>query len=102
MQVINQGKAQDILALMEGESPYITESSEGAPTDHKLIQLWTFALYHLRFISEFGINGKKQFKDGKVICPFPNEFMQWLEADAPGIDLPDLNRYLIDNPIEIV
>ena len=98
LQLVNQGRAEDILALIEGESPYTTEDSEGTPKDKTLAKLWVCAVYHLRFISELGINSPIQVKDGRVESPFPDDFMQWLEADAPGIGFSDLLNYLSDNP----
>ena len=99
MQLVNQGRSEDILALIEGESPYTTDDSEGAPEDRTLARLWIAALYHLRFTSEFGVGSPTQVKNGRVESPFPDEFMQWLEAGAPGIGLSDLLNYLNDNPL---
>ncbi|UJB31880.1 hypothetical protein [Chromobacterium sp. Beijing] len=97
--LVRQGRAVDVLALMEGESPYTSEASEGAPMDNALGQLWVGALYHLRFVEKFGETTVSQVKDGKVESSFPDVFMQWLEAGAPGVGLLDLKAYLEDNPL---
>ncbi len=92
--LVVSGNASDVLALMEGESPYTTEASEGAPTDSVLGRIWVGALHHLRFVSEFGPDAEPQMKDGKAESPFPDVFAQWLEADAPGIGASDLDDYM--------
>lgn len=99
LQLVRTGRANDVLSLMEGESIYATEASEGAPTDNVLGQLWIGALYHLRFITEFGIEALPQVKNGRIESPFPEVFMEWLEAGAPGIGSSDLDNYLRENPI---
>lgn len=93
-QLIKDGKANDVLSLMEGESPYTTEDSEGVPKDRMLARIWIGALHHLRFISEFGIDAKAQKINGKLECPLPDIFEQWLQAGAPGIGENDLDNYL--------
>lgn len=97
--LVSAGKAGDVLALMEGDSPYTTEVSEGAPVDRALGRIWMGALHHLRFVAEFGQNAKPQIKDGRAESPFPDLFEEWLEADAPGIGEADLDSYLRDHPI---
>lgn len=98
-QSVALGRAVDILALMEGESPYTTQASTGAPTDRTLGRLWVGALHHLRFIAEFGTEGRTQVRNGRVESPLPEAFEQWLAADAPGIGMSDLADYLRNNPL---
>lgn len=101
LQLVRSGRANDVLALMEGDSIYTTDASEGAPIDNTLGQIWIGALYHLRFIAEFGTEALPQVRNGRVESPFPEVFMQWLEAGAPGIGSSDLDNYLRENPIRI-
>jgi hypothetical protein len=97
--IVESGRAQDLLLMLEGESPYTNDESEGAPKDHALAKLWTAALYHLRFIAEFGNQQNTLMKDGKWVSAFPEEFSQWLEAGAPGIAIEEIVRYVKENPL---
>lgn len=97
--IVAAGRAADLRAIMEGESSYTDESSDGAPRDQVLGRLWTIALYHLEFVAEFGNRSEGLMKNGKWLSPFPKEFSEWLDAGSPGISANDLEKYLHDNPI---
>jgi hypothetical protein len=97
--MVDGGRTADLFLMLEGESPYTSDASEGAPRDSKLAKLWTAALYHLRFVAEFGNRSDSVMKDGKWLSAFPEEFSEWLEAGAPGITLDELEKYLRDNPL---
>lgn len=87
------GYAKEIFQLIEGESPYTTEASEGVPLDPHLKRLWIVAVHHLRFVVEFGFQ-EKVVSNGKYLSSFPNEFEQWLQAGAPGIGAEDIQACL--------
>ncbi|HEY9105269.1 MAG TPA: hypothetical protein VIN58_01235 [Roseateles sp.] len=96
-QLMTTGHVGDLLLMLEGDSPYSDEHSEGAPDDRQLARLWTAALYHLRFVAEFGPSAERQFKQGKWLSAFPAEFSEWLQAGAPGVSMADLERCLRAN-----
>jgi len=98
-EIVDSGRAPDLLLIMEGESPYTSEDSEGAPHDPVLARLWMAALHHLRFVAEFGNRSDNVLKDGKWLSAFPNEFLDWLDAGSPGVTDGELTRYLQDNPL---
>jgi len=97
--LVENGRALDLLRMLEGESPYTNEASEGAPKEPALAKLWMAALYHLRFVAEFGNRPDTVMKDGKWCSAFPKEFSEWIDAGAPGIVVEELERYLQDNPL---
>src|SRR5215207_1943207 len=97
--IVDSGRAPDLLLILEGESPYTSEDSEGAPSDPVLARLWMAALYHLRFVAEFGNRSDTVLKDGKWLSAFPNEFSEWLDTGSPGVTDGELTRYLQSNPL---
>lgn len=97
--IIDNGRAPDLLLILEGESQYTGEDSEGAPRDAVLAKLWMAALYHLRFVAEFGNRSDAVLKDGKWFSAFPDEFSEWLDAGSPGVTDGELKRYLQSNPL---
>ena len=90
-----------LLELMEGESPYISDQSEGiSNASREEGSSWVVALHHVRFAAEYGARHELLF-DGKQHwqCAFPAEFEHWLEIGSPGVALADLSRYLADYPL---
>jgi len=85
--------------LLEGDSDFTSDESEGAPDDRQLARLWVAAIYHLHFVAEFGDEEELRCKDGKWLSPFPLEFRGWLDAGAPGIAMNDLQRYVEHHPL---
>jgi hypothetical protein len=98
--IVDGGRAPDLLLILEGESPYTSEDSVGAPHDPALARLWTATLYHLRFLAEFGNRSDTVLKDGRWLSAFPNEFSEWLNAGSPGVTDSELERYLRNNPLQ--
>lgn len=97
--LIDAGRARDVLEFVEGDSPYISETSPGAPQEPELRRLWILVVHHLRFISEFGILAVREYKDGRCLTAFPDEFEQWLQVGAPGISNDDIGAFLRDHPL---
>ena len=62
--LVRAGRATDIANMLEGESSFSNEDSEGAPGDRDLARLWTMAFYHLKFIAEFASKLKGNSKMG--------------------------------------
>ena len=91
--LMRKGYAKELLRLVEGESPYTTDASEGVPLDPYLRGLWIVVVHHLRFVVEFG-HQEKVVQNGKYLSSFPNEFEQWLQAGAPGIGVEDIEACL--------
>lgn len=98
-QLLAAGRERHVLQLMEGESEYTTSDSEGAPLDQRMARLWMAALYHLRFVSEFGVQSGTRTVEGRSESAFPEQFAEWLEAGAVGIGASDLGAYLADHPL---
>ncbi|MGE8098601.1 hypothetical protein [Pseudomonas fluorescens] len=97
--LISVGRAKDVLDFVEGDSPYISEVSLGAPQEQELRRLWVIAVHHLRFVSEFGVSSSGVHKDGKYLTAFPEGFEQWLQAGAPGVADEDISAFLKDHPL---
>lgn len=98
--LISAGRAKDVLAFVEGDSPYISNECEGAPQEPEFRRLWILVVHHLRFVSACGANSPRNIKDGKYLTDFPQEFDRWLQVGAPGISCGDLAAYLKDYPLE--
>lgn len=91
--LMQNGHVRELLQLIEGDSPYTTDNSEGAPHDPYLRRLWVIAVHHLRFVAEYG-EREKIVCDGKYLSSHPVEFEQWLQAGAPGIGNEDIQACL--------
>lgn len=96
--LIDSGRVKDVLDFVEGESEYISDTSEGAPQTRELRRIWVLVVHHLRFVSEFG-NIPAATKNGKHLIAYPQEFELWLDAGAPGISDQDIREYLKENPL---
>lgn len=97
--LVAAGRAADLVLLLEGDSAFTSDETEGAPDDRQLARLWIAAIYHLRFVAEFGDKKEPRCKEGKWLSPFPVEFGIWLDAGAPGIAMTDLEHYVEHHPL---
>lgn len=97
--MLDAGRAKDILAFVEGESPYLSDASDGVPQDPELKRIWIMVVHHLRFLVEFGSGTSVQSSGGKIYSSYPDEFERWLSAGAPGISELDIERYITENPL---
>lgn len=97
--LVSIGRAKDVLDLLEGESSYISDASEGVPQEPELRRLWIVTVHHLRFVSDFGNSAIEGERDGKHLTPFPDEFESWLNAGAPGIASKDIDSLLRSRPV---
>nr|WP_298165094.1 hypothetical protein [uncultured Pseudomonas sp.] len=97
--LVSGGRAKDVLDLLEGESSYISDASEGVPQEPELRRLWIVTVHHLRFVSDFGNSAIEGEKDGKHLTPFPDEFERWLSVGAPGIAPEDIDSLLRNHPV---
>ncbi|QHD07196.1 hypothetical protein PspR76_16270 [Pseudomonas sp. R76] len=98
-QLVNVGRARDVLAFVEGDSSYVTSESVGAPQELEYRRLWILVVHHLRFVSKYGAHSSGIMKDGKYLTAFPQEFDRWLQIGAPGVSSGDLDMYLKDFPL---
>lgn len=88
----------DMRDIMEGESPYISDLSTGAPDGVAERRAWAMSQHHLRFVAEFGDLPTAR-KDGRILSAYPEDFETWLQFGAPGIAVEDIERYLAANPL---
>jgi len=98
--MLSVGRAKDMLDFVEGESPYLSDASDGVPQDPELKRIWIMVVHHLRFLVEFGNGESVQSAGGKVYGPYPDEFDRWLSLGAPGISEIDIKRYIDENPMD--
>ncbi|MCF1489445.1 hypothetical protein LZ838_19050 [Pseudomonas sp. AA27] len=98
--LIKAGRSDDLLAFVEGESPYLTDASQGVPESPWLRRIWVLVVTHLRFVTRYGEVTKPLIADGQVLSPYPAEFQLWLAAGAPGIALEDLQAYVREHPLD--
>jgi len=82
-QLMFQGRADDLLKLLEGESMYTSCSVED----------------HLNFVSKFGFDVDKIVEGGMVYSERREGFNTWLKMGAPGIEPDELEAYLNDHPL---
>jgi hypothetical protein len=97
--MLSAGRAKDMLDFVDGESPYLSDASGGVPQDPELKRIWILVVHHLRFLAELGNSVSVQSTDGRLYGPYPDEFDRWLSAGAPGISEIDINRYIVENPL---
>ncbi|WP_092358881.1 MULTISPECIES: hypothetical protein [Pseudomonas] len=97
--MMKAGRAKDLLTFVEGESPYLTDASEGVSNALELRRNWILVVHHLRFVSIFGHEKSPQQWSGKILASYPSDFEFWLDAGAPGIAEVDLHAYLADYPL---
>lgn len=97
--IISNGRAPDLLLLMEGESIYTHPSSELVLNNLVESKLWRMALEHVRFICEFGKESGIVKKGDRIYSAYPEEFNEWLTLGAPGLVESDLRAYLNGNPV---
>lgn len=98
--MLSNGRIQDLLDLMDGESEYSSDSTENMPRDEEERMLRGDALDHVRFGSKFGFSKDRVIEDEKVYCSRPKEFDEWIRRGAPGIVPDELMAYLRDHPLE--
>ncbi|WP_046855460.1 hypothetical protein [Pseudomonas sp. CCOS 191] len=97
--LIQAGRADDLLAFVEGESVYLTDASQGVPESPALRRIWVLVVTHLRFVAKYGAVTEHQVAGGQVLSPYPAEFQLWLASGAPGIALEDLRAYVREHPL---
>ena len=98
--LVLRGRARDLLALMEGDSPYTSSEFSGAPSEKNAGRAYSMALHYLRFVSEFGLTTERVVRDGKVNVGYPNDFDEWLRCGAVGLIGAEFERYIQENPLE--
>lgn len=99
IKMLKNGKAQDLLELMSGESAYTNENSELILNGWEEKKAWRMSLEHVQFISQFGLEVDKAEESSKFFSAYPEEFNEWLELGSPGLVEEDLMNYLKENPI---
>ncbi|MFZ6747113.1 hypothetical protein ACO0LC_28170 [Undibacterium sp. JH2W] len=97
--LLENGRAQDLLSLMNGESKYSSESSENLPSSKEEVNTYWMAIEHVTFVLKYGFNIKKVQDGTQFYSACPDYFEKWLTDGCPGIVNNDLNNYLKDNPI---
>lgn len=97
--LISSGRAADILALMEGESPYTSSEFSGAPCEKMAGRVYSMALQYLRFVTDFGVTTERVVRNGKVNVGYPNDFDEWLKNGAIGLISAEFERYILENPL---
>jgi hypothetical protein len=99
LMLLNSGRVRDVLEFVEGESPYLSDASEGAPQSPELRKIWIMMVHHLRYLANFGDGSSIQIHEGKIYRPYPEEFDAWIKAGAPGIAEQDMKKYFDENPL---
>lgn len=100
LRVLCELRPRALLELMEGESPYISDQSEGiSNASREEGSSWVAALHHVRFAAEYGARHEPLFDGKHWLCAYPTEFEHWLEIGSPGVALADLSSYLADYPL---
>jgi hypothetical protein len=97
--IVAAGRGPDLLALMEGESPYTSLDNPGAPRENPAGRIWSMALHHMRFVAKFGTEVQKATEGDHFYSAYPEDFDKWLSIGAPGVTEDELQAYLSDHPL---
>jgi hypothetical protein len=97
--LVEKGRSNDLVDLMEGESEYCSESTENIPKSKDELYAYHMALEHLRFVSRFGVDVQKMKEGTHFYSAYPEYFEQWLSSGCVGITYADLISLLADKPI---
>lgn len=106
--LLNEGREQDLLVLMEGDSAYnredLLENLPGKNGDQErdMDELYTtgLAVDHVRFVVNYG-HEKTHVVDGSMVYSArPEAFEKWLEMGCLRLTQQELDTYLEDNPLD--
>jgi hypothetical protein len=98
--LVENGRAEELRKLMEGESEYTSPESELVLENIEVSKVWRMALEHVRFVSEFGLNKNKVEIGNHFYSSYPDDFEKWLEIGAPGLPKKDFEAYILEKPIK--
>ena len=98
--LVDNGRAEDLRKLMEGESKYSSHNYELNFENMEISKVWRMALEHIRFVSRFGLNIEKAEVENHFYSAYPEDFKNWLQIGVPGLPLEDFQSYVEENPIE--
>lgn len=96
--LVETGRAQDILDLLEGESEYTSPEYWSFSLIGEHGRAYMMAIHYLRFVAEFGLAREVMIEDGNVRRAYPDDFDHWLQLGAPGIIANEFNDYLKAKP----
>ncbi|MES9906170.1 MAG: hypothetical protein ABW168_26260 [Sedimenticola sp.] len=94
LNMLSQGRANDLVELMLGESHFSIENKPETPKNKEESRKWRMALSYVEFVAKFGLGVEKGEYDGKAYISYPDDFQKWLEIGAPGISQEEISEYL--------
>jgi len=97
--IVNEGRANDLLDLLAGRSIYNISRTENEDIGLELTKIISGARRHLQFIDKFGFDKEYAEEDGVKYFPSPDKFEKWLMIGAPGIEQEELDGYLMNKPL---
>jgi hypothetical protein len=97
--LLEKGRASDLLALLKGESKYNTDTGDDLPLDSGSSKVWRMAIAHVEFVSKFGLDKQRAEEGSKFYSAYPDDFEEWLSLGAPGITQEEIDLYLKENPM---
>lgn len=94
--MLTHGRAKDLLELLEGDSSFTNENitCTNLPSNENEMILMSHAIEHLTRIS----NNLYFQESNKSYYNFQNEFEDWIEAGAKGLEISEVEAYLKENP----
>jgi hypothetical protein len=83
---------RDLLDLILGISKHNVGVGFVGEPPLKTVKLVSAVRSHLEFLDRFGSATTHQIVDGIHHFAYPHEFEQWLDADAPGVNVEELRH----------
>lgn len=93
LELLEEGKASDLVDLILGDSPYrVTGEAIFANDDER--DAYVMTIEHLRFVARYGPQAGPVKENGRVYLPYPDYFEKWFQLGTPGLTQADLVSYL--------
>jgi hypothetical protein len=83
---------KDLLELILGISKHNVSVGFESEPPLKTVKLVSAVRSHLEFLDLFGSTTAHQIVDGMHYFAYPDRFQEWLDADAPGVNVEELRR----------
>jgi hypothetical protein len=104
--MLYEGRANDLLELMEGESKYsrleILENLPGknCTREQKMEELYItgLAVDHVRFVAKYGLSVETAIDGEKIYSARPEAFEKWLQLGCLRLNGYEIEAYLNANP----
>lgn len=94
------GRARDLYNLMDQNTIYNIDNGDNYPKDRDQSLIYSLALNHVWFVSEFGLDTKEARVGDKFYRAHPENFDKWLSIGCVVLHQEELDAYFKAKPIE--